>query len=787
MRHLGLGAAAFAVSLVLMFATPRVAMAAAPSNDDIADATVITSLPFSDGPIDTTDATDDGPGDCFGNAHSVFYTFTPATDMFIGATSDGNYGGDSTSYDTAIGVFTGSPDSPSLVACNQAVPSEPYVHVVAGTTYYFEVAGRGSEWNPSTSGTLHFDVFASTNLGLQVASTSLDPNTGWATVQGRLTCNEDTSGTLSGTLSQSPKSGALHSTPFACTTPGVPWTLTLPDVKFKPGGATLSVQADDAFVNDHVSTGPLSVSLSKAAEAAPSSCGPAWRRSPEPAGGAITSLSAVDRQDVWAVSGGVVEHFDGASWSVSSALGGMSAVGAISANDVWTAGVGQTGQYQDNYRTQTVFQHWNGRFWSVVPSPSILSGIANIRLRSVGGAASDDVWVTGTSFDYGGGEATLTFHWDGNAWSLQNLGFDSGDLWSVDARTVDDVWAVGADYDVPSSVGSTTVIWHHDANGWTEVTPSDWSDPSAIQGELFGVAALSPSDVWAVGDTGSNGESGGTSGAEMLIMHYDGTSWTRVPTPDPRAASTLHSVAAASPSDVWAFGDVAGSTGTDTPMRLHWDGSTWSVAPGDWAVPSPGGLSAATAGGRWWSGGATMATMCPQTVADGGIEPATAYISLNPPQRVTVTWSFPATNTSSHEVKYASSLGLFDSGLRAPGGSFTTSLFAASTYPVIDPTTGSRASLRVPVRVTPASGSTATSFKIVWASETAPTGYAYDVRVRAPGSTTFVLWRSGTTASQAAFTPNAGAGAYVFEARLRQPGSGHAAGWSPTTTVHVSP
>jgi hypothetical protein len=54
---------------------------AQPANDDIANATPITSLPFDDS-LDTTEATmaPDDP-DCFGNGPTVWYTFTPTEDV----------------------------------------------------------------------------------------------------------------------------------------------------------------------------------------------------------------------------------------------------------------------------------------------------------------------------------------------------------------------------------------------------------------------------------------------------------------------------------------------------------------------------------------------------------------------------------------------------------------------------------------------------------------------------------------------------------------------------------
>src|SRR5207253_7101542 len=91
--------------------------------------------------------------------------------------------------------------------------------------------------------------------------------------------------------------------------------------------------------------------------------------------------------------------------------------------------------------------------------------------------------------------------------------------------------------------------------------------------------AVSATDVWAVGFYGPF--SGPT---HTLVEHWDGTSWSVVPSPDPSASgSILYGITAVSANDVWAVGDYPyGSAGGHVTLTEHWDGSSWSV------VPSPG-------------------------------------------------------------------------------------------------------------------------------------------------------------------------------------------------------
>lgn len=122
-----------------------------PSNDNFADATVITTLPITS-TVNTLGATmQDGEpqpsSSCTGGAtvdHSVWYEFTPTTTVTIGADTFGS------KFDTVIAVYTGS-DLSSLteVACNDqwnGNQSRVILETSIGTTYYFQVSGWLGSW-----------------------------------------------------------------------------------------------------------------------------------------------------------------------------------------------------------------------------------------------------------------------------------------------------------------------------------------------------------------------------------------------------------------------------------------------------------------------------------------------------------------------------------------------------------------------------------------------------------------------------------------------------------------
>src|SRR5207253_3187946 len=106
---------------------------------------------------------------------------------------------------------------------------------------------------------------------------------------------------------------------------------------------------------------------------------------------------------------------------------------------------------------------------------------------------------------------------------------------------------------------------------------------------LGAVAAVSKSDVWAVGLHYSNN---GSFPSRTLIEHWNGTSWSIVPSPNPGKFSQLYKLAAVSANDIWAVGRF--NTGNSILQTLieHWNGTSWSVVKS----PSPGSFDNALVG-----------------------------------------------------------------------------------------------------------------------------------------------------------------------------------------------
>jgi hypothetical protein len=147
----------------------------------------------------------------------------------------------------------------------------------------------------------------------------------------------------------------------------------------------------------------------------------------------------------------VIEHWNGQGWAARRVPPGLSgssqlnAVAAIAGDDVWT--VGWSGSLSDVItHSRALIEHWNGRRWTVVPSPSV--GLPIAILRGLAAGSTDDVWAVGEQEGpSAGSERALIEHWNGRSWSVVPVPEPPGSsLAAVASVSRHDVWAVGTLY-----------------------------------------------------------------------------------------------------------------------------------------------------------------------------------------------------------------------------------------------------------------------------------------------------------------------------------------------------
>jgi hypothetical protein len=175
-----------------------------------------------------------------------------------------------------------------------------------------------------------------------------------------------------------------------------------------------------------------------------------------------------------------------------------------------------------------------------------------------------------------------------------------GELFGVAAASSADALAVGG-YNAgqpPTAVLTRPYAEHRTGGRWSATrVPLGQVYPSGEQAaQLNGVAVAAPGDGWAVGTVSDTS----SLASQTLAYHWDGTAWTRSPTPDPAGpaqTNQLDAVAARATDDVWAVG---GDGYPEVSLVLHWTGSSWRRV----SVPDIGSLDAVTvAPGRVWIAG----------------------------------------------------------------------------------------------------------------------------------------------------------------------------------------
>jgi hypothetical protein len=261
-----------------------------------------------------------------------------------------------------------------------------------------------------------------------------------------------------------------------------------------------------------------------------------------------------------------------------------------------------------------------GSGWQVAPSAS-LTAQDNV-LAGVAAASATDVWAVGAYYPTANGPlATLGHHFDGKAWTaypLPNVGVQQNVLLGVSMPAPGKAWAVG--YFESGRFVQSTLVEHFSGGTWS-VVPSP--NPSKTQNLLYGVAALSDSDVWAVG-----GEEDANGVWHTLTEHWDGSSWTIIPAVDVGdGGNQFYAVKAIASNDVYAVGQQAGARFPNGALIEHWDGLAWSV------VASPADPSA-TALPLGVTATSSFLTVVGQQETDTA--PYTTYVAAGAPGALTI-------------------------------------------------------------------------------------------------------------------------------------------------------
>jgi hypothetical protein len=211
---------------------------------------------------------------------------------------------------------------------------------------------------------------------------------------------------------------------------------------------------------------------------------------------------------------------------------------------------------------------------AVVDSATIVSapspGTSFTSSRAISCVTASSCVATGGFFSQAAGKVqTLALHWDGASWTqVSSLSPGSNDnyLFSVSCVTAASCVAVGQYY---SGNDSPTFVLRWDGVSWTQMAAPS---PSTIANRLSSVSCVSASSCVAVGAYFD-----GNVVQRTFALHWDGTSWMQMTTPNNgAAANSLFSVSCVSASSCIAAGLYDNGSGVYQTLVLRWDGVSWT-------------------------------------------------------------------------------------------------------------------------------------------------------------------------------------------------------------------
>jgi hypothetical protein len=300
----------------------------------------------------------------------------------------------------------------------------------------------------------------------------------------------------------------------------------------------------------------------------------------------LAHVSASGPDEAWAVgtfenqqavNEPLAEHWTGTTWTrvhVPDPAPGqgatLSGVDDLSPDNAWAVGS------RDGL---TLIEHWNGTAWSVVHSPNPATGIPGDgdMLTSISGTGPDDLWAAGDEVN----EATMTItmlfeHWNGTKWSAVDTLTLGGDALAITAVSPGNVWAVGE-----AGEPVTAAAAHWNGTTWSSV-PTGVNIPGAGQTQLTGISTDSAGDVQA---SGYADNVKGQNFRVPFVLQWTGTKFvmTKIPNPHTKAGnvggegSLLESIQVLSPTDAWVVGATFGLDGEVRTLTEQFNGSAWTT------------------------------------------------------------------------------------------------------------------------------------------------------------------------------------------------------------------
>jgi hypothetical protein len=271
----------------------------------------------------------------------------------------------------------------------------------------------------------------------------------------------------------------------------------------------------------------------------------------------------------------LVERWNGTAWSIAhsrnrSGFDELLGVSCVSGS-ACTA-VGASAQSESSPRYRTLAETWNGTAWSILPTPNPDTGQDPDILSSVSCVTAAFCAAVG---EYGPADSAepVTEIWNGRTWSVapspQKL--DDASLESVSCVSATACTAVGFQYSA-----SLAESWN--GHRWSVVSSANPGPDS----NLAGVVCTPARTCTAVGTYVNDALP--TAPNQTLVESGDSSGLSVVPSPNAGGAgaeNSLAGVSCASRRACIAVGNASGGNITTSAALIEaWNGTRWSVVPG---------------------------------------------------------------------------------------------------------------------------------------------------------------------------------------------------------------
>ena len=266
---------------------------------------------------------------------------------------------------------------------------------------------------------------------------------------------------------------------------------------------------------------------------------------------------------VAAGSGWKVQRSPNPSGAIYSQLNGVSCASRSAC-----VAVGQYTKDHTTYSTQA--EGWNGRKWSIEPTPT--PGGAYGDLRSVSCAGAKACMAVGgyqTTTD-----VALAERWNGKKWTVLHptipAGAAASDFYGVSCTSPRACTAVGY-VDQASTYLTLVETWN--GTRWSvRQTPNR---PHASQNKLYAVTCTSRSACMAVGLSTQRG----SDISSTLAERFNGRKWSLVYTPRPAGAifAEFQGVSCVAANACTATGDYQKTPNHSRTLAERWNGKKWAI------------------------------------------------------------------------------------------------------------------------------------------------------------------------------------------------------------------